>query len=482
MPETTLEVDVSQVLNRVEPRVLGINVNYLVDHDANRPAGARPLLAALREMGPRSLRYPGGNKSDSYLWSQPPFARPRPAVVPGVWPAVASRVGAEPLVSADGKTFRTRPLDFDRFMRLCRRLHAEPTLVICYDSLHDPRASITRREIIQTAAAWVRYANVDKGYGVSCWEIGNESYLDANVRVEDYVGDLIEIARAMKAADPTIKIGATGPNGVESPGSAKAGNTTPWWQEVFAAAGDLVDVAVAHIYPCWEWRGYEAYRSVGPDVAGPIDAAFAAARRWGPPGLAERLRVAVTELNSADWSQGGWPTINNLGHALVLFDIIGSLLEHPRLDMAQVWNTRWVSHKPDEPSLWDAVDDCNQLQPTGRALAIWTRFVGDQMVRIGQAERVRAFASYSPAAPRLTIFLLNKDAVTRDVSVALAGYRRARVARRWTWSGEGPEDLRPTWSDAERLPVSRGEVALALPADSLTVVELGGRTSGGWAG
>ncbi len=35
--------------------------------------------AALRDMGALWLRYPGGEKSDYYLWAHPPHARPRPA-------------------------------------------------------------------------------------------------------------------------------------------------------------------------------------------------------------------------------------------------------------------------------------------------------------------------------------------------------------------------------------------------------------------
>src|SRR5512140_3047770 len=82
--EVKIRVDPSQVICRAEPRVVGINLDYLVDHDENRVAGARPLAAALREMGVRSLRFPGGDKSDNHLWSVPPFDKPRPTPACGV--------------------------------------------------------------------------------------------------------------------------------------------------------------------------------------------------------------------------------------------------------------------------------------------------------------------------------------------------------------------------------------------------------------
>ncbi|MGE5527817.1 MAG: hypothetical protein ACM3X6_01565, partial [Patescibacteria group bacterium] len=48
--------------------------------------------------------------------------------------------------------------------------------------IYKPGAWVGRQDLIDTAAAWVRYANVVKGYGVKYWEIGNEAWdaLDTN--------------------------------------------------------------------------------------------------------------------------------------------------------------------------------------------------------------------------------------------------------------------------------------------------------------
>ncbi len=156
------------------------------------------------------------------------------------------------------------------------------------------------------------------------------------------------------------------------------------------------------------------------------------------------------------------------------FDIFGTLLEIAQVEMAQLWNTRWVSHDPDTPSLWDAVDDDNQLQPTGRALAIWSRFLNEQMVHIEDGRRIRTFASYSPCSGRLSLFLTNKDADPQQLTVALKGYGRPTSAQRWLWRGEGPQDFHPTWSGPDTAALTNHEIALDLPADSLTVVELRG--------
>lgn len=472
MADLTLEVDASDVICRAEPRVLGINVDYLVDHDANRGPGARPLAEALKEMRVRSLRYPGGDKSDNYLWSVPPYDRPRPTLVRG-----PTEGREKPLLSPEGQ-WKVRLLDFDEFIALCSSLGAEPTVVACYDALHVPGCAVKKKQLVEAAAAWVEYANVKRGYAVKYWEIGNEGYIDTTVNVRDYARDLVDFAKAMKRADPSIKIGANGPPRAEGTGRERESSQVPWWKVVFEQAADHIDFAAVHLYTCWQWGSYETYRDHSPgypeaerDARGVVEAA----RRWGPAGFAERLRVAVTELNSADWSEQGWERTNDLGHGLVTFDILGTLLEYDQVDMAQLWNTRWVSHPPDQPSLWDAVDDDNQLQPTGRALAIWSEFLHDQMVRVTEPPGMRTFASYSPDSGKLSIFLISKDAVPRSALVRVRHCGPPASARRWLWSGAGPADPRPIWSGPEEIAAEQAHFRVPLPPDSLTVVELAGR-------
>jgi alpha-L-arabinofuranosidase len=379
-------------------------------------------------------------------------------------------------MEADGQ-WNVRRLDFDEFMGLCQELGAEPTLVVCYDALYKPGCPVTKDQLIETAAAWVEYANVKKSYGVKYWEIGNEGYIDATVSPHDYARDLVGFAKAMKAVDPSIWIGANGPPRAEGTGRHEATQDTPWWKAVFEAAAEHIDFAPVHVYSCWKWRSYEFYRDHSPgypeahrDATSVLDAA----QRWGPPGFADRLRVTITETNAADWSEGGWEKTNDLGHGLVVFDLFGTLLEIERLDMAQLWNTRWVSHSPNVPSLWDAVDDHNQLQPTGRALAIWSQFLNTQMVHSSEPRRMRTFASHSPDGGRLCAFLLNKDARERKAKVVVRNHDNALSARRWVWQGESPEDRRPTWSGLETVDASESGIELTLPPDSLSVLEFPG--------
>lgn len=58
------------------------------------------------------------------------------------------------------------------------------------------------------------YSNVTKGYGFKYWEIGNENYgtweNDTNTPSHDafeYATRAVQFIKAMRAADPSIKIG-----------------------------------------------------------------------------------------------------------------------------------------------------------------------------------------------------------------------------------------------------------------------------------
>ncbi|HEY7534032.1 MAG TPA: hypothetical protein VH681_14770, partial [Nitrospiraceae bacterium] len=82
-------VDPDRPKAALTPGRLGINMNFLLDDETQRKP-KRPLHAALKEMGVRSLRFPGGEDSDGYLWSVPPFSGSIPTLArtgTGEWPA-----------------------------------------------------------------------------------------------------------------------------------------------------------------------------------------------------------------------------------------------------------------------------------------------------------------------------------------------------------------------------------------------------------
>lgn len=457
-----VSVDVGRTIAETSRHPVGINMNYLMDDDAIRTP-TQSLTEALRNMGVRYLRFPSGEDSDAYLWSLPPYSRPLPTLArtgSEEWPANDRR-----FTLPDQRTLRDT-LDFDEFMSMAQAIGAEPVLVICYDSMYKPArkggSAPTRQQLLDTAAAWVHYANVTKGYHVRYWELGNESYLDSyngRATAEQYAKDLIMFSAAMKEVDPTIKIGANG-------------NGELWWNTVLSVAAEKIDFLAVHIYPPWAWGSYDYYRTKNHNFLRAVHTALRAIETVVPPSERARLQVAVTEFNALDYAEtGAWPNVNDLGHALVVFDILGQLLSEPRVMFAQLWNTRWVkNHETGEPEVSDALDRFNELNAVGRAVAIWGQVLGDQLVEVRAAEPIRAYASYSSTTRQLTVLLLNKDTVERPVDLRMGKYRALSKAESWVFTGSGPTDTHPTWNRKEDISVDGQQVGMGLAPFSITVI------------
>jgi alpha-N-arabinofuranosidase len=465
-----ITVDVATVLADVSRKPIGINVNFLLDDDANRAAAIQSLADALKQAGVRYLRYPGGEKSDAYLWSVAPFTSSVPTLARWAageypqnqeWPSYDRN-----LVESDGRTFKSAPLDFDEFMTVCRAIDCIPTIVVCYDSMYKAAQAVgvapTREQLLQTAREWVRYANITKNYGVKYWELGNESYLphyNGSATAADYARDLIEFSRVMKAVDPTILIGANG-------------ESTSWWQTILATAAAAVDFLAVHNYPSSSWNAYGSYQNSTVNLMGTVQTAQQAINTYAPAADRNRLVIAATETNSAAWS-GTWPHVNDLGHALVLFDIFGAHLSNPKVAFAQLWNTRWSGNDTaTTPALWDALDKRNQLQATGRATAIWGQFLKEKLVSSSSTAKIRSYSTHSPSSGKLSVFLINKDTLAHSTSVTINGSGGDFTVDTWVFSGDGAEDLQPTWARHGEGSKAGNRIAITLAPVSITILDL----------
>ena len=223
----------------------------------------------LQQAGVNMLRYPGGSYGDIYHWQD--NTAPGGYVAPGT--------------------------DFDSFMGTVKKIGAQPILIANYGS-----------GTSQEAADWVRYANMTKGYGVKYWEIGNEIYGNgyygngwetdnhASKSPATYAQNVIQYASAMKAVDPSIKIGAV----VTLPGNwpdsvVGSGDDGDWNKIVLSAAGSAIDFVIVHWYP--------SPASPAGMLGEPAQAAGELAQLRqeidqyaGPDG--PRIQIAMTEVNS----------------------------------------------------------------------------------------------------------------------------------------------------------------------------------------
>jgi alpha-L-arabinofuranosidase len=194
----------------------------------------------------------------------------------------------------------------------------------------------------EQAAEMVRYTNIEKGYNVRYWSIGNEPTLYDGVMqnrgetydVQRFNQEWRTFAEAMKAVDPTIKL--VGPEINQFSHDSTPGATTnfgewdeTWMIEFLKANGDLVDIVSFHRYP------YPSSRTSGAPSMDELrlnaqewDRIFNHARELIHEHTGRDLPIAVTEFNSAyDKSFGGETTPDSHMNAIWLADVLGSKIK-----------------------------------------------------------------------------------------------------------------------------------------------------------
>jgi alpha-L-arabinofuranosidase len=459
---TFIDVFIDSILSDVSHRPVGINLNYFMDDD-NYLNPATPTTEALRTMGVKYLRYPGGNKADFYFFSKPPYERSEPTLARTGKGAVGGR---GKMLKNNQTEFRIDVLDFDEFIQMCRDIDAEPVIVVAADEyLADyPQGSTwsSREELIAHAVEWVRYSNVKKNYNVKYWMIGNESWHKSNPNstAEIYAKDVVDFSKAMKAVDPTIYII---PNG----------NSTEFWKEVITVAGDHVDHLCISNYPVFEYKaGYATYRDTLQSLMHPIARTLTAIDQYATPEQKEKWKLIIAEYGPFDWGDY-WPKVNDMGMNLANFEMTGKQLEEPAILFSCFWNTRWIHNDSIDHQAFDALDKDGNLNANGLGLMIWGNYLGDKMVKTTGSTQIRSFASSITDQNRLYVYLLNKAETPAWISLQIPGYKIEKVNESWELVGAGPNDVYPKWRKKIDLDSFQDENLISLPGTSIVVIDLG---------
>ena len=358
---------------------------------------------------------------------------------------------------AEGHT----PLDFDTYMDYVKKSDGVPYVVVPFEP--ESRSGISAETYIRHAAAWVRYANETKGYEVEYWEIGNENW-GGGVDARDYATRGLEIAKAMKKVDPNIKIGMSG-------------NSYDQFRTVLAIAGEYLDFLTLSNYrgDGWGENGFDHYRTL-PN--GTLSKADDAVRAIATSDYADSIEVVISEFNAADFQQR-WPWRNDLGHAIVVFDMLGEFLYDSYITSAMLWTTRWMN--ADDPyQMWYALDNENRPTAVGRALTIWGRFFKPNMVEVTvPMAGMNAYAAFDPDQETLTLFVINKSMMEQTMPVRVecgagfakcgSGFNNAEV---YHFTGTGDSDMSPQFRKAdEPVEVTDNMLELRLPHTSITVID-----------
>ncbi len=353
-----LYVDAAQELGTINPFVYGSNHGpwAVVTMD---------LLPAARDSGITFLRFPGGNWGDQY---------------------------------------DIAPWQLDFFMTLCNLMGAEPSIHV---RLKDGTP--------EKAAELVRYANIEKGYNVRYWAIGNEPDLFDDYDTEQFNRDWRAIAEAMLVVDPSIIF--LGPELSQYPpvfaSTPKDSAGRDWLTEFLMVNGDMVDIVSIHRYP------FPARR----DRATTVDELLANPVEWDTiiPNLRALIRditgndlpVAVTEINS-HWSGTAFneASPDSFANALWLADVLGRLITQ-KVDIV----AHFTLQSPSSFGGWGLLGQGDTIRPSYYVYQLFQRFGTTLLESASSVDNVSIYAARDDSTLSLIIVNLAEEAQTTTLTL-----------------------------------------------------------------
>ena len=315
-----------------------------------------------------------------------------------------------------------KPYHIDAFMKFIENMGAEASI-----SVRLPGSTP------EQAADLVRYVNIEKGYGVRFWSIGNEPTLYAArlgeaYNTEWYNREWRAFAEAMKAVDPGIVL--IGPevhqftaNPLHNP---KDPQGRDWMTEFLRANGDLVDVVSFHRYPF-------PVSQTAPSAT--IEALRADTRTWDEIVIYLRelirqetgrdLPIAVTEANSHyNKAIGGEGTPDSFYNAIWWAEVLGRLIQQ---DVFMV--NHWVLTTPSGQGGWGLINR-GELSPSYYVYQMYRKFGEERVYAASDDPDLRAYAARRGSDGALTLIVINLADDEIRKPVVIAG-QSAPEARYW---------------------------------------------------
>ena len=448
----TVTVDTTQTVRLADARWFGANT-AIWEYGFDSP----DTLSLMTEMGCRTLRFPGGSFADEYHWASNYIV---------------------------GSSWEGWPTSFGNFMDIATNLGANVFITANY-------GTGTANE----AADWVRAANITNQCGFKYWEIGNECYgtweTDINTNAPylpndpwTYAMRFSDYYTAMKAVDPTIKVGIVVVPGEDSyvnnfshsAYNPRTDQTHYGWTPVVLATlsslGIRPDFMVHHFYP--EYAGGQR---------------LAIYSRWRPTGRAmprtcgskSMITSAAAVRTSSCFAPRTMPMLapqgvqsTSLVNGLYLADSMSQIMKTEF--NSYLW---WIfENGPDttgdfDPSLYGwrtygdfgLVQDINTRYPTFYAMKLMQYFVrpGDTILNPTSDYPLLSVYAASNSGGTISLLVINKNPtniLTSDIT--LAGFVPNAVATVRAYGIPQDEATRTNGSVADQ-DIAMGSFASASP-------------------
>jgi hypothetical protein len=357
-------VNATNVIKPVSQFLYGVNTGGFMEMLCANGAPRDIVKTRLSEAGMKFLNYPCGWYSNNFVWN-------------------AMNLPTE--------------MNTDQFIALCNAIGAEPTI------------SINLNQPVSLATAWVHYCNVEHNYNVKYWKLHNEPWYDAK-KGATYARLINQYGPAMKAIDPTIKIGAC----ISCRYPSESGNT----ESVIKSAWQNLD-----------WLNHNAYFINPTEYNYGQEQAYFDDLLYNTPNelktwLADLRSIWTTYAGSkpVDYVVGSWNSIayypqdfevNFLPSGLWVADMLGTMMTD-QVDRACFWGAM----NPYPPGQADYGFISPEFEPyvTHDAFKLVSQHFGANLVySTSDTIDLDAFASTSTDGNKLSILLVNKQPAT-DIS------------------------------------------------------------------
>ena len=444
----------------------------------------KDVLAALRELNFRSMRYPGGNFVSGYRW------------VDGIGPK-SQRPSVRELAwqSIESNQFGT-----DEFMQFCRELDTEPMLAVNLGT-----------GSIQDAANLVEYCNAPVGskyadmraansqsdpYGVKYWCLGNEMdgpWQIGHLNAVEYGKKAREAAKLMRLHDSAIELVLCGSSSSKMP-------TYPEWDRVgLEMCWEQVDYHSMHYYADNLEDDTASYLSLSATFEDYVDT------------VAAVLRYVKAKSRSTHDVYLSWDEWNVWYKARGLSDMRGNWSEAPHL-IEEVYNledalvvAQWLNvflRKADVLKIACIAQIVNVIAPilttrddmlkqttyypllmfsqmaSGNSLDLLVDSPRYETKQFGDMPLLDVSAAYDEARGRNTIFIVNRSQTDRvPLEIHWQDIAPRRISSAHQLAGGDPEAAN-TWDNPNQLTAQAiyapqiidGKAEMSLPPLSFTAL------------
>ncbi len=398
--QATVTVDASQTIRTMDPKRLGSTNVAMWYYPAT--FFSPDVQRLVTDLQPRYIRIPGGSWANGIYWNgngvRGADGKVDPSkVTPDGYPAI-DYSGYAPSIRVDVNTLHPEDDGWHGHSDV-KTLHNFIKAFPGVEAMACPNLG-TGRTI--DAAEWVKWANKTMDYNVRVWEIGNElggSWEAGTIQPhgkgpltpEIYTARYNEMATAMRAMDPTIKIGSC-----------------PYVEEALRDCGTNVDFVSVHTYP-GSTTLTEA--QMFADISKTVEREVGPVKKWikqYQPQRENEIEIAYTEWNLAGGMDNG-----RLFSGLWSSIFLGELAKNG-VAMANQWDLF--------SDLIRMRDDKGVAKAEYYSLWLWNNYMGDRLIPATSSDQtVYTYASRSDNAVIVMLVNTNLDREAK-VNVQLSDF------------------------------------------------------------